>query len=131
MTITPLKQRINGLIDTDNNRIYRKETAIYLKLKNESFSRKLGEIDTDKKTLTVNRKYETHLHRKSDSFGFNYSLLKQATLFNLVVLITNKDEVFHIPLEYILEKGDFIYFKEQGFEKQIFLKLELIKEFIK
>ena len=36
-----------------------------------------------------------------------------------------------IPLQYILENGEFLFFKEQGFEKQIFISLNKIEQFKK
>ncbi|MBK7362665.1 MAG: hypothetical protein IPJ01_10255 [Micavibrio sp.] len=39
------------------------------------------------------------------------------------------NEWSNIPVKFILENGKFLFFKEQGFEKQIFVSLEQLAEF--
>jgi len=117
------------LVDSIGNRIYREEDNLYLLLQSEVVPRKLGEIDSYNKTLTTYREYDKHLFRKTNSFGFNSNLLETATLFNKIILNTDRDEAFVIPVSYILENGEYLFFRQQGFEKQIFIKLEQINKF--
>jgi len=117
------------IVDDFNNKIYREHSVIYLVLSANNKRRKLGIIDFKKETFNVHRNYDRHLLKKNNSFGFNVSLLETAKIFNKVVLTTNKKEVFVIPVDFILKKGEYLFFKQQGFEKQIFLKLEDMKDF--
>jgi hypothetical protein len=59
-------------------------------------------------------------------------LLNAAKVFDKINLIDEHDE-WIIPVKYILEKGDFLHFKneENGFERQIFIPLEKIENFKK
>ena len=45
------------------------------------------------------------------------------------VLLRDDDSSYEIPVKIILEEGKFLFFKSQGFEVQIFLPLERIKDF--
>ncbi len=69
-----------------------------------------------------------HLHRISNSYGFNYQLLDEAKKFDFVRIIA-ADAEYKIPRTEILSKGSFLFFKEQGFERQIFVKLEELNNF--
>ena len=48
--------------------------------------------------------------------------------FKIVEKTTAETNEYVIPLEEILKKGDFLNFKQQGFELQIFLKKEIIEQ---
>ena len=115
--------------DSLGNKLYRKDNIIFLKLISESYSRKLGIIDEQSKNFITNRIYETHLYRNAEAFGFNSELLITAKLFTNVKLLTDKNEIFIIPIKFILDNGDYLHFKKQGFERQIFITLEQLKDF--
>ncbi len=111
------------------NKLFRKGNLLYLKLASETRNRKLGVIEEQSKNFITNRIYEKHLYRNGQAFGFNVELLRTATLFNGVKLMTDRDETFIIPVKFILEHGEYFHFKKQGFEKQIFIKTEQLKQF--
>jgi len=75
--------------------------------------------------LKVIRKRSKHLFLKNRSYGFNYKLMAKCIEAN-VTLISFVDEIdiFEFPIDLILNKGQFLHFLEQGFEKQIFLPLK-------
>lgn len=102
---------------------------IKLKLKKEKFARLLGYVKTSEKTLYCNRDSKKHLLVKADSYGFNYNLLNEAKRFDKVLLCIDKIDKYLIPKEFILSNGSFLWFKTEGFERQIFLKMAEIERF--
>ncbi len=108
--------------------------TVSLKLDSEKRPRTLGVIDTTTKIMTIHRDREKHLHLKSWSYGFNHYLLSNATKFDRILMIERFGTERHkylIPVNVILAEGQFLHFLDAGFEKQIFLGLERIREFEK
>ena len=66
--------------------------------------------------------------RKNNSYGFNEHLIKTGKTFDKIKLIDDGG-TYVFPKSEILEKGKYLFFKEQGFEKQLFLPLEEINKF--
>lgn len=114
----------NSILAIDNG----VRIIVQLKLVKETRKRKLGNINIKTKTLYVKRIKERHLHRKSNAYGFNYNFLEGAKRFTKVRLEDNYSE-WLIPVEDILQKGIFLHFLEQGFEKQIFVKLDVLEQY--
>ena len=101
---------------------------VLLKLNTELRSRLLGYVNIKSKSIKIIRKKEVHLLHKNNSYGFNHTLLNDAKTFNKILL---KDELnsWKIPTQFILDNGKFLFFKEQGFERQIFISMEQINQF--
>jgi hypothetical protein len=101
---------------------------VLLKLNTEIRSRLLGYINIKSNSIKIIRKKELHLMQINNSYGFNHTLLADAKTFNKILL---KDEFnsWSIPTQFILDNGKFLFFKEQGFEKQIFISLEQLNQF--
>jgi hypothetical protein len=116
----------NEIIVFHNNNML----TLSLKLSGEKSSRELGFIDMKSRKFHVKRKREKHLFKKNSSYGFNHKLLNDAKHFDTIVL---EDEhlTWEIPREFILKNGSFLHFKSDGFERQIFIPLEKIKQFTK
>jgi hypothetical protein len=116
------------MLDNEGNGYSRKENAIYLHRKSTKYTTKLGVLDEVNKTFHMERSRETHVLLIAKSYGFNYELLKKATKFNKVRL---EDDcgVYLIPVKVLLQEGSFLHFKKKGFEKQIFVKLEVIERY--
>lgn len=100
---------------------------ISLKLKSESGSRNIGEVKLDDKTLLLKRNKAKHLFKKNNSYGFNEYLIQNGKTFDKIML-ADDDAVYLFPKELVKEKGNYLYFKQEGFEKQIFLALDEIKK---
>lgn len=102
---------------------------VELEIATEKSTRNVGTIKD--KTLYVERTREKHLHRKSNSYGFNYYLLKNTKIFDSVTLLEDGETYFRIPKEKIIEFGRVMYFKNSqdgnSFEVQIFLSRDIIK----
>jgi uncharacterized pyridoxamine 5'-phosphate oxidase family protein len=101
---------------------------IFLKLKKEKKKREIGIIYVSQSTLFITRNREKHLFRKNQSYGFNEFIISHATKFEYVRF---NDEFISalIPRKVILEKGSYLHFKENGFERQLFLSLEEINKY--
>jgi hypothetical protein len=101
---------------------------IFLKLKKEKKKREIGIIYVSQSTLFITRNREKHLFRKNQSYGFNEYIISKATKFEYVRF---NDEFISalIPRKVILEKGSYLHFKENGFERQLFLSLEEINKY--
>lgn len=114
--------------DKDGNEILVNDgRRILLRLASEKKARRIGEINS-KKQLVVHRKRMIHLHYKSQSYGFNHYIIDNAKKFKHVLLIDERGR-YLIPNKVILKKGEFLYFKQIGFELQIFLSLEIINQY--
>lgn len=97
-----------------------------------NYPRKLGTIDVSSRVLTCTRNREKHLHLKSFSYGFNYAFIKNATKFDAVLLKERFGAERHsylIPRDVILEEGQFLHFKSQNYELQIFLSFDKIRTY--
>lgn len=71
---------------------------VYLKLRTEPRARKLGRVT--KKGLIVRRVREKHLHKLSNSYGFNYLMLKLLPDVKTVILRDDFGE-YEIPADVI------------------------------
>ena len=112
------------------NKIMAKGGVINLSLSGGATSRtrKLGVIDFQKRKLIVKRNRERHVLRKANAYGFNYYLLSESVKFDNIFL-KDYEGIYDIPKKDILNKGSFLFFKQQGFEKQIFMPLEEIEKY--
>jgi hypothetical protein len=105
-----------------------KRIVVSLKLASEERYRKLGFINLKQKVMNITRNSKIHLMRAIGGYGFNYRLLDEAKKFENIRLKDENSE-WLIPRGYVLEKGSFLHFLAQGFEKQIFISLTDIEQF--
>ena len=101
---------------------------INLKLQSEKTQRLIGTVKMEDKTLILKRKKAKHLFRKNNSYGFNEYLIQNGQTFDKIML-ADDDAVYLFPKSLVVEKGNYLYFKQEGFEKQIFLPLDELKEY--
>lgn len=137
-----LGSRLYADDDRQGNRIYlrvfhneKKENVsanIHLKLKSEKHPRLIGSYHFDEKTFYCIRKMSKHYHYATKGFGFNWRILEDPYLDIQRIEMVLDDEVhYNFPKSLIKEYGTFLNFKEQGFELQRFIRLELIKNYRK
>lgn len=94
--------------------------------------RLIGEVDAENKVLLVRRNREKHFHRISRSYGFNNVVIDEIALFRRVLLMEEIEQdvkYFLIPDKVILTYGKHLYFKEQGFELQLFVPYIIIEKY--
>lgn len=113
--------------DGFGNLLYVKGKKIFLKLSSEIRPREIATFSDSQKLIYMIRQPE-HLHRKSNSYGFNHELIK-TSVSSTHILLTCPEGVFKIPLKFIEDNGNYLFFKQQGFEKQLFLPVELLADF--
>ena len=114
-----------------NNELIISPSGVRLMLASEPdnlIGRKLGKLGGD--SLYLYRDEVRHLHRKSNSYGFNLKLL-QLPRIKKIILNEGNINKYVIPKEIILREGKILFFKQQGFEKQIFLSKNLIEKYKK
>lgn len=99
-----------------------------LLLKNDK-PRRLGVVTKSTRTIDIKRKVDKHLFIKGNSYGFCYFLLNNQTSFDWIRLSDDRGNHWKIPVKFVLDNGKFLFFKGQGFEKQIFVSLESIEQY--
>jgi len=128
----PPKVEIRQFFDDDENCliIYNRDKTvkIFLKLKQENYRRHIGTITKSTRTFVICRNRLKHLHRKSNSYGFNYHIIKHAKLFDTISL-SDEYSNWKIPKQFIIDSGKNLYFAKRGFELQRFCSLEDIEPF--
>jgi hypothetical protein len=61
--------------------------------------------------------------RKNDSWGINWSILENMDQSAYLYVITEKAR-YSIRVRDALDKGEFLHFKTQGFERQFFVPVK-------
>ncbi len=84
--------------------------------------RNIGWFNDNGDTFHCQRNPAKHLHYKSESYGFNYELLRDG-IFVWVIVHLPFNELLVTSRNHILSKGSFLHFANKGFERQIFLPL--------
>jgi hypothetical protein len=95
---------------------------VLLYLPNETRGREIGWFENHGSSFHCVRIPEKHLLRKTRSYGFNYHFFKNAS-FRSVFIHFPSGETLTTSRLHILRHGKLLHFKEQGFEKQIFLSV--------
>lgn len=114
----------------DSFQVFRTPTHLYIQLRlaSENFGRDVGRVDLRTRTLELVRNRESHLMRKNNSYGFNEYMIKEAKTFDDIELRDEKG-IYRFPKSLVLEKGTYLHFKEQGFEKQLFVDVDILANF--
>lgn len=127
----------NTIVKSDNegnlisiNKVTESQIIIKLELKGKTGRKVLniGTVNPTNKCFEIKRKRTKHLHRKSNGYGFNHYVLSTGQLFEYV-LLTDEYGTYKVPVSVILAVGKFLYFKQEGFEKQIFMPIEQIEQY--
>ena len=104
--------------------------TIHLKLKSENKRRNIGTIYFNDRSFHVLRDSGKHYHYVSKSYGFNWNIIDDDFLnIKSVYLVVDKSERYIIPKSVMETYGKFLNFKQQGFELQKFLPMDMIKTF--
>lgn len=97
--------------------------AVFLSLPGKSYKadRYIGRIVGD--TLVVERNPERHMFRKTKAYGFNYDLIRNGNFSRVLVREVPSGRELETTRETILEYGQFLHFKSEKLEPQIFLRI--------
>jgi hypothetical protein len=98
---------------------------ITLHLKGKKAGRNIGRVRLADRVLEVSRKRDKHLMLKANAYGFNEYVLREAKRFDKIEL-TDEYGTYLFSRQLALDMGKYLHFKEEGFEKQIFLSLNII-----
>lgn len=113
--------------DNFGNKILVRGNTFYLKLAAEKRERNIGTVVIESDWFHTVRE-EGHLLIKANAYGFNYQIVSMFKKYRNILLNTPEGN-FMVPMDAILEMGDFLWFKKQGFERQIFVTREQLKPF--
>jgi hypothetical protein len=109
--------------DDLGNYLLKEDNSIKLYLKKESKTKIIGFYDEKTNIYRKNVKIK-NIFQKTNSIGFCYKLL---TLLpkncRIIINIIESKTEYHINLKNAMLKGSFLFFKEKGFEKQLFVPL--------
>lgn len=101
---------------------------ITLHLHGSRKGRNIGRVRLADRTLEVMRNREKHLMKKGKSYGFNEYVLRTAKTFDKIELQDDYG-TYVFPRQLVLDRGSYLHFKEEGFERQLFLPLHIITNF--
>jgi hypothetical protein len=129
----PLRTAVH--LDGNGNKLiidhFPAHALIKLKLASENRQRVIGTLDIVNRALYITREKSKHLFRKLNAYGMNHYILKEAKLFDTIIL-NDETATWDIPREFILNNGKFLNFSNHGgFELQIFINLSDIETFKK
>ncbi len=114
-----IKVRVSGT-DSDVLLIY-----LYLPSKSYKRLRKIGEINTAKKTFySVPKKSTKHLMRCNNSLGICYKLIEDYSNFIRYICIPYDEKRLWITKKSLRKLGTFLHFQKNNLEKQIFLRVD-------
>lgn len=110
------------ITDSEGNQIGFRFDGLYLRLAGQKRLKLLFKIKNGAVSKWIS---PSNILRKANAIGFNYDGLKELKNkgHNFITIIIGSQNSFSLKIDDILEKGDFLWFKNQGFEKQIFWKL--------
>jgi len=100
------------------------ERTVYLTIPDAKYKpiRNIGYIKN--RTFFTYRNKDNQTFNKTGAIGINYKLLKQgAELFDNIEIKYGVD-ILQTTREYFLNSGYFLHFKNNGLERQIFLKIK-------
>lgn len=98
---------------------------ITLHLKGKKAGRNIGRVRLADRVLEVSRKRDKHLMLKANAYGFNEYVLREAKKFDRIEL-TDEYGTYLFSRQLVIDMGKYLHFKEEGFEKQLFLSLNII-----
>jgi len=103
---------------------------LYLKLPNEKHRRHIATINTNSMQMHLHRSRDKHLLYKANAYGINHYILSEGTTFEDVVIHEEEtSKIYMVNKKFLLSSAFFLHFKEQGFERQIFINREWLQHY--
>lgn len=109
--------------DSDGNKLRLRRDGVFLKLANEKRTRK---IISFRQGAVINFVKKKNLFQKGELVGFNYHALHMVLdAFPRMkdMLVRVGQQSYKVDPAEILDRELFLYFKNQGFERQVFFPL--------
>lgn len=98
---------------------------ITLHLKGSKRGRSIGRVRLADRVLEVERNRSKHLMNKANAYGFNEYVIRAAKKFDRIEL-TDEYGTYLFPRQLVIDMGKYLHFKDEGFERQMFLSLNII-----
>lgn len=121
-----------GIIDEYGNKIYLSATEkILIKLRERWERRVLALVKKNRagEDYVEMTKKEKHIFHKNNSRGFNYAIISNLPKdMDLVVKREEYGRYYKIKIGDMLEKGNFLHFLQNGYEKQYFVPMDCFEE---
>lgn len=120
---------VRGYYDETKSWTY---ASIHLKLAKHNKRRLLGYVDVEEATFHCVRYLDKHYHYKMKGFGFNWEILSGNLIhIKTISLRVDDDKLYVFPKSIIEKHGEFLNFKEKGFELQKFIHFDHIRKYEK
>jgi len=104
--------------------------ALFIRLREEHHRRLVGKVVIKTRRMHLDRDPDLHLLNKADAYGFNFHVLNTAKTFDTIILHeTGTGKVYQLDRNEMIANAKYLFFKEQGFEKQIFLSRDWIAQY--
>jgi hypothetical protein len=98
---------------------------ITLKLASESKDRKIGNfLKSEGNTVYFKRAHVKNIFNKTNAWGLHWELLGSLRPYDFINIKDNFGCSYWITVKDAKEHGDFLHFKGEGFEKQLFVPIE-------
>src|SRR6478752_7294544 len=116
-----------GIADPLSNKWWIDKGTVILKLAKENYNRKLGLILGDR--FIVYRNREKHTFHKTNSYGFSSEVIEGLYKYVGIKFVDVYDDfgMYRLDID-IIKRGDYLFFKEEGFEKQLFVPIPEIEK---
>lgn len=103
--------------------IWKSDGSVYLRLPGKKYKpvRYLGRIVGD--TFYCARNYDNKVFREASAFGFCYILMRDGRFTRVVVRLPVGQQLV-TTRKNILQNGEFLYFRKNQLERQLFLPLD-------
>jgi len=99
---------------------------MFLNITKEKKKRKIGALikQQDGTFAYHKRVKEKHIFRANKSWGLNWQVIKEVLPDGVEIIVETEKRLYKIGKAEALEKGEFLWFKSVGFEKQIFVPIK-------
>lgn len=101
-----------------------------IKLVSEKYPRNMGTYDFRDKTFYCVRDSAKHYHRITKGYAINWTIFEDPVFeIDKIHMVIDDSEHYLFPASVVKDYGKFLNFKQQGFELQRFIPLEIIKRY--
>lgn len=120
-------EKLLEVTDQQGNKWWIEHNTVILKLIKERYNRKLGILFNER--FIVYRTRELHRFNKTNSYGFSSEVIEGLTKYTDTKVIDLYDNygTYRLSIQDIKDKGEYLFFKEEGFEKQLFVPIAFIE----
>ena len=115
--------------DKWGNKLFVDTYGVYLKLNGVNYSRKIFSFRGKEVVKYVKQNHIMKTLEKGKMIGFNHDalkLLKQKGVKYIWIMLYNGKRKGKVKIDDILELKEFLHFKHEGFERQVFYPIKLI-----